>query len=75
MIIELTSKMVYGTPKYYPSNSLAVTITKLLGQKTLTISDLKLLDEHFYFKVDGVKSGFVSAGQYGETVFLGLAKD
>lgn len=75
MNIRLTSKVIYGTTKYYPVNPLATIMTKLLGQKTLTISDIRLLSKHFTFIVDGIESGFISTGQHSETTFMGLAKE
>ena len=53
MTIELSTRTVYGILKYYPSNELANTMTVLLGQKTLTPSDLRVLSRQFTLSVDG----------------------
>ena len=70
MIIELASRNVYGVEKFYPSNSLARTMAKLQGQKTLTLSDIKLLIEHFIIKVDGIERAFKKVGDNEYSKFI-----
>jgi hypothetical protein len=40
MLVEVYSKDVYGTTKMYPANTVAKAFAELLGQKTLTVSDI-----------------------------------
>lgn len=42
MLIEVTSRSVYGNELIYPANTAAATLAALVGKKTLSIQDLRL---------------------------------
>lgn len=45
MIITINPKCVYGETKYYPACELSRLFAELLGQVTLTLSNLRLIKQ------------------------------
>lgn len=45
MIITINPKSVYGETKYYPACELSRLFAQLLGQVTLTLSNLRLIKQ------------------------------
>lgn len=39
--IEVTLRYAYGNERYYPNNSMAMTLCKLMGVKSMTRKDLE----------------------------------
>jgi hypothetical protein len=50
-LLQITEKLVYGTPTYYPNGPLADPVRRLTGKKTLNQSDLYALQQ-LGFKVE-----------------------
>jgi hypothetical protein len=50
-ILQITEKLVYGTPTYYAAGPLADPVRRLTGKKTLNQSDLHALSQ-MGFKVE-----------------------
>lgn len=42
MVIEIETKSVYGTVKFYPANEAAKTLAAIAGKTTLTVRDIQL---------------------------------
>ena len=48
MILSVKEKSVYGNTLVYPNNDTAIKFTQLLGKKTFTSTDLKLIEQLGY---------------------------
>ena len=48
MILSVKEKSVYGNVLVYPNNDVAVKFTQLLGKKTFTSFDLRIIESMGY---------------------------